>query len=234
MDRNRSVGELAIERPAWIEVFEQFGIDYCCRGADSLAAACEAAGCGIETVLAALQAGDGSSESTAEIAADASLRELIDHILDTHHVYLERELPRIETTLDKVLMVHGAKHPELRELSANFRALRAELEDHMAKEEQILFPMIQSLEASRDPRALHCGSMQGPITVMEHEHDAAGAALRRMRELTDGYTPPADACASFTGLYGGLAALERDLHRHIHKENNLLHPRAKLLEAELL
>jgi regulator of cell morphogenesis and NO signaling len=118
----------------------------------------------------------------------------------------------------KVVDVHRDKQPEtLPELLSVYLGLKAELEQHMAKEEQILFPMIQSGQ----------GSMAtGPISVMEHEHDSAGGALRRLRELTSGYEVPAEACNTWRALWHGLAALEESLHQHIHLENNILFPRA--------
>jgi regulator of cell morphogenesis and NO signaling len=105
---------------------------------------------------------------------------------------------------------------------------------HMMKEEQMLFPMIRQLEAAASAPSFHCGRLRNPITVMEHEHDDAGQALARLRGLSNGYTPPADACNTFRAWIQGLAELESDLHEHIHEENNILFPRAEALEARLL
>jgi regulator of cell morphogenesis and NO signaling len=132
-----------------------------------------------------------------------------------------------------VLAAHGAGHPELSALRDTLTGLRQELESHIFKEERVLFPLIGQLEAARAPFPIHCGTVENPIRVMEHEHDTAGLALRRIRELTGNHTAPADACTSFRALYAGLADLESDLHRHIHKENNILFPRAAALEAAL-
>lgn len=149
---------------------------------------------------------------------DAPLADLIDHILTTYHRPLDEELPRLESMARKVLSVHRDKDPErLEELVTVYAGLKLELEQHMAKEEQILFPMIKQGQ----------GSMaEGPVSVMQHEHESAATALRRLRELTNDYEVPAEACNTWRALWHGLAALEGSLHEHIHLENNILFPRA--------
>jgi regulator of cell morphogenesis and NO signaling len=128
--------------------------------------------------------------------------------------------------------VHGERHPELAEVLAVYRELRADLEPHLMKEERVLFPMIRELAVASELPSFHCGSLRNPITMMGLEHDRAGELLGRLRELTDGYATPVDGCASYTALYRGLAALEADTHLHVHKENNLLFLAA--VEAEQL
>jgi len=146
------------------------------------------------------------------------VNDLIDHILAAYHKPLTEELPRLEAMARKVIDVHRDKQPEmLPELLSVYVGLKVELEQHMAKEEQILFPMIKGGQ----------GAMaEGPISVMAHEHDSAGSALKRLRELTDGYQVPEEACNTWRALWHGLAALEEALHQHIHLENNILFPRA--------
>ncbi len=147
----------------------------------------------------------------------APVDDLIEHILAAYHLPLREELPRLESMARKVLGVHREKDPErLSELLSVYLGLKTELEQHMAKEEQILFPMIKQGQ----------GAMAGaPISVMEHEHDSAAMALRRLQELTDGYQAPAEACNTWRALWHGLGALEESLHQHIHLENNILFPR---------
>jgi regulator of cell morphogenesis and NO signaling len=106
-----------------------------------------------------------------------------------------------------------------------------ELWRHMFKEEEVLFPMIRQMEASGRPPLIHCGTVANPIRQMEIEHDDAGSALERLRELTDGFAPPEWACKTYRALLAGLAFLERDMHSHIHKENNVLFPSAVEMEA---
>jgi regulator of cell morphogenesis and NO signaling len=237
LDLNAHVADLAIERPGRIPVLEAFGLDYCCGGKRPLEQACRAAGLDPHEVAAALERGDRETDAAGEPDSvdwsEKTLAELIDDIVTRHHHLLRRELPRLTDLVARVREAHGDRHPELTKVGGQFAALRAELESHMAKEENILFPLIREMEATRDPAAGHCGSVANPIGVMEMEHDQAGEALQNLRTWTDGYRPPEDACPTYRALLSGLADLERDLHLHIHKENNLLHPRALELEGAL-
>ncbi|HCK68617.1 MAG TPA: iron-sulfur cluster repair di-iron protein, partial [Nitrospina sp.] len=137
-----------------------------------------------------------------------TLTELTEHLESTHHVYLKKTLPRLVALMDKVHQAHSPRHPELTRLQTVVENLRADLEPHLLKEEQILFPLIRQLEAA-----------QGPIRVMRSEHDGAGELLKEMRTLTNVYVVPKDGCQSFQLLYEGLKELEEDTHIHIHKEN---------------
>ncbi len=234
IDSTTTVGQLVAERPARARVFKQMGIDYCCGGKTPLRDACAAGGIDAQKVVDALNRVDAEATLTDETDwTRAPLADLLANILDTHHAYLRRELPQLTQIAAKVREAHMARHPELTEVQAVFNDLRAELETHMLKEEQVLFPLIQTMESDGAVAAAHCGSVQNPIRVMECEHDAAGAALLRLRTLTSGFTAPADACNTYRVLLSGLAELETDLHRHIHKENNILFPRAVELEAAL-
>jgi regulator of cell morphogenesis and NO signaling len=230
------VGALVAERLGRAQVFERLGIDYCCHGAASLGEACSERSLDLERVIAEIAESDKQAADegggTIDYAA-MSAGELAEDIVRTHHAFLRRELPRLSDLADKVLAAHGAGHPELADLRDTLTALRQELESHMFKEERVLFPLIGQLEAARGPFPIHCGTVENPIRVMEHEHETAGMALRRIRELTGDHMAPADACTSFKALYEGLAGLEADLHRHIHKENNILFPRAAALESAL-
>ncbi len=234
LDAQMTVGELVTERPSRSRVFEQLGIDYCCGGKVPLAQACAAKKLSVDQVLEQLQASDAQGTQVADTDwSQAPLSELIDHIVDTHHRYLRRELPRLSGLVAKIRDVHGERHPHLRDVASTFAGLQAELDAHMMKEERILFPMIKQMEQAESRPEFHCGSVGNPIAVMEDEHDSAGRALERMRTLTDGFQPPADACNTYRATLDGLHELETDLHQHIHKENNILFPRAQRREAEL-
>lgn len=161
---------------------------------------------------------------------DASLADLADHIVDTHHRFLDSELPRVTGLIEKVCRAHGKKHPDLAKVQETFQQLREHLEFHMTKEENILFPAIRRLEAGDRPVHFPFGSVNNPIRMMEHEHDDAGNLLRILRELTSGYRPPQDACPTYRVMLESLERIERDLHLHIHKENNILFPRAAACE----
>lgn len=234
IDSQTSLGQLVAERPGRARVLEEFGLDYCCGGKDTLGAACESRGISVETVAASLKAADSApaQEDTTDWTA-ASMTALCDHIEATHHAYLRKELPRITDLTHKVARAHGDNHPAVYVVRDTYARLRAELEAHMAKEEQILFPIIRQLDTAAGVPSFHCGSVANPIRVMEAEHEGAGQALATMSGATDGYTTPEDGCSTYRALMDALAELERDLHRHIHKENNILFPRAVAAEAQL-
>lgn len=237
LTRETPVGQIVAERIGRAPVLESYGLDYCCHGSTPLDEACALRGADVHAVLEALAASDARDEGDGGDQTDYSAMpagELADHIEATHHAYLKSELPRLSALIDTVVAAHGARHPELSDVRETFAALREELESHLMKEEQILFPIVRRLERSTESFAMHCGTVGNPIRVMEHEHESAGSALERLRTLTNDYRPPADGCASFRALSEGLARLEADMHRHIHKENNILFPRASALEAALV
>ena len=226
-----TVGQLVTERPARARIFESFGIDYCCGGKKPLAQAIRENDLDAHTVLRILDTFDEQSGIPAERDwSAATLTELADHIEQTHHAYLKRELPRLEFLVNKIANRHGPHRPQLVELAEVFRAFKAELESHMQKEEVVLFPICRQFEAANAPREFHCGSVQNPVAVMVREHDDAGDALKRMRELTDDYSVPDDACGTYRAAFDSLRELEFDMHRHVHKENSILFP--KVIELE--
>lgn len=226
LDMHMQIGQLVAERPARSRVFDHHGLDYCCGGKRTIEDACRRRGVDPDPVLADLEALDATVVPHDDPIAGMSMTELADHIEETHHTYLRSELPRLTRLVDKVTAVHGQAHAWLEEVRTVYAGLVAELEPHMMKEEQILFPMIREIEKSGTNSAVHCGTIENPIRVMEHEHDNAGEALARLRTLTDGFGIPEGACSSFRAMLDGLETLEADLHRHIHKENNVLFVRA--------
>ena len=212
------VGQIAAEYPLATRVFARHGIDFCCGGGKALGEVCTGLGLETSVVLTEIQNELAAPDRTETRWDQAPLGDLIEHILEAYHKSLKEELPRLEVMARKVVDVHRDKQPEsLPELLSVYLGLKTELEQHMAKEEQILFPMIRSGQGAMT---------QGPISVMEHEHDSAGDALKRLRELTNGYEVPQEACNTWRALWHGLAALEASLHQHIHLENNILFPRA--------
>lgn len=212
------IGDIATEYPLATRVFHRHGIDFCCGGGKALDEACAARGVDTQLVIEELRKELATEKTPPKRWDQEPLEDLITHILIAFHKPLAEELPRLAQMARKVNDTHGAKHPDMfPELLNVYLGLQAELQSHMAKEEQILFPMIQSGQ----------GAMAGgPISVMEHEHDSAGAALARLRTLTHDYEVPADACNTWRALWHGLQALEESLHEHIHLENNILFPRA--------
>jgi regulator of cell morphogenesis and NO signaling len=232
----KTVRELALEKPGAARVFERLGIDYCCGGKQTLEQACRAASLPVNEVLEALEVAHRSEPASAKDShwQAEPLSDLISHIKNTHHKYTREEISRLGPLFDKVCSVHGERHPELLELRATFKGLAQELTTHMMKEEMVLFPYMERMEESviqKEPiLPAPFGTVRNPVSMMEHEHDSAGDALRALRASSNGFVPPIDACDSYKNLYKALAEFEADLHQHIHLENNILFPRAIALE----
>jgi regulator of cell morphogenesis and NO signaling len=212
------VGEIATRYPLATRVFNRHNIDFCCGGGVALAAACEKRGLDTAAVLDELArtlAAPGAGE--AKRWDEAPVADLVRHIVDTFHTPLREELPRLESMTRKVHRVHYDKDPErLTALLESFLRLKAEVDEHMDEEEKTLFPEI--LAGAAGPSR--------PVAAFVHDHEVVGAELARIRELTDDFRVPAMACSTWNALWHGLAALETDLHEHIHLENNVLFPRA--------
>jgi regulator of cell morphogenesis and NO signaling len=229
-----TVANIAAAEPATIKVFQRHHIDFCCGGRIPLLEACADHDLDTDTLLAELLAVRAAADDPADWRR-AALKDLIAHIQARYHVPLRDELPRLSAMLDKVVQRHGDRLPDtLLPLQVTFESLQRELLEHMAREDAVLFPAVLALEASGAANAEATGWawIHQPIDVMGAEHEAAGAALARMRALTDGYAPPEGACPTFRGLYYGLSELERDMHLHVHLENHVLFPRAAQLARE--
>ena len=233
-----TVRQLAIEMPGATRVFEKLKIDYCCGGNQPLLEACANAGLTLQEVEQQLALSETAQTSPATGFSEMRLPDLVEHIVNKHHVFTRDELVRLEALALKVESVHGDNHPELRQVNVLFRRLGNDLKPHMFKEEQVLFPYIVQLERAstqtlKAPRA-QFGSVNNPVRMMMMEHDIAGELLRELRRTTNNYTVPADVCISYQTLYGALEAFEADLHQHIHLENNILFPGAVELEERLV
>ena len=227
-----TVGEIVATDFRAAGVFEQFGIDFCCGGRRSIAEACRTAAADPAAVHRALAALPPIDEPRTDDVTQWPLPRLIDHILSTHHAYVRSALPAIAQYLAKLVEVHGARHPELVRIAAAFDEMRRDLLQHMMKEEFVLFPYVRELALPASAGAIPSpfGTVENPIRMMEREHREAGDELRLIRELTNGFVPPADGCTTYRVCFAELAQFERDLHRHVHLENNVLFPKA--VEAE--
>jgi regulator of cell morphogenesis and NO signaling len=234
MNTMKTVREVAVELPGATRIFEKLGIDYCCGGGKALDEACLAAGVSADDVIALLEEA-GSTAAEARDWNAAPLSELVAHIVTRHHGFTREELVRVSNLLAKVCSVHGENHPELHRLHTVFQELKHELTSHMLKEEQVLFPYIENLETAvrrgEPVPTPFFGTVRNPVRMMMQEHDDAGQALRDLREVSSNYQVPADGCITFRTLYQALEEFERDLHQHIHLENDILFPRAAELEA---
>jgi regulator of cell morphogenesis and NO signaling len=231
----KTVRELALELPNATRVFEKLGIDYCCGGNRSLEHACREANLSPAHVIETLEQAAESVPAANHGWQGGMLADLVLHIKNTHHKYTREEIARLQPLLDKVCKVHGQNHPELLAIRVAFQALAAELTVHLMKEEMILFPYVirmeESVQQGEPNLPAPFGSVQNPVHAMMVEHDSAGQALRNMRDASHNYAVPADACFSYRTLYQALEAFERDLHQHIHLENNILFPRAVEMEG---
>lgn len=231
IDTSQTVREIVQQCPAAVPVFEALGIDYCCGGNRSLEDACDRKKIPLDQVFSnlmdALVARPAKDDSQWMIS---SLSRLADHIVEQHHTYARRELTRLTALAEKVFLRHGDKHPELGRIRDLVNAIASEMSTHMIKEEQILFPRLKSIEdaasSGQTPAPAFFGSLINPIRHMMEDHDDTGELLQNIRSLTNDYPPPMGACMSYQALYRGLSDLERDLHQHIHLENNILFPRA--------
>ncbi|GAB1354227.1 iron-sulfur cluster repair di-iron protein [Erysipelotrichia bacterium] len=229
---NQSVGEIVAINPSLWKLFEHYHIDYCCHGDKPLAEACREKGLDPEAILTEIENLPAGKDQVQTELLKMTLTELANHIEQTHHVYLYRELPELVSLAGRVSETHGAKDQRLHQVAQGISSLQAEIMNHLAKEEQILFPMIRELEASNSLPSFHCGSVGNPIRQMLTEHDDASELLQNLRRLTDNYQSPEWACRSMQTLFTQLQDLEHDLHRHIHKENTILFPASIALEEQ--
>ena len=234
----KTVREIALEMPITTRVFEQFKIDYCCGGRKPFLEACHSAGADPETVLQKIEnVIEAGNLGELEWLKTTSLSDLIDYICEKHHTFTRIEIENLSPLMAKVASRHGENHPELFELEMVFRELCDDLSPHLVKEEKVLFPYIKQLEqAAVNSGAMnfpHFGTVRNPVGMMMMEHDTAGDLLRKMREISMEYKLPEGVCPSYTALYNRLEAFEKDLHQHIHLENNLLFPRAVELEQKI-
>lgn len=237
VNENKTVRELAGKHPQCRQVFERFGVDSCCGGGRSLREAAADKGVPIEELLGVLER---ALKTPPQAVCERDwyqtpVSELAGHIERRHHTFTKQQVLRLGPVLAKVLEAHGPKHGDrLGRLQQVFEMFGIEIQEHMFKEEHILFPWIRRLEdfaQGKGPKPMsHCCRIDSPIRQMEYEHESTAKALHRMREVTADYAPPEDTCNTVADLYKSLEALEADLHEHIHLENNILFPRTVALD----
>ncbi|MBE2218108.1 MAG: iron-sulfur cluster repair di-iron protein [Ignavibacteria bacterium] len=236
VQKENKIGETVAKNFRASKVFESYGLDFCCGGKKSIEAACSEKKIDTGKVLADL----AMIQDINDINAHYQNWEpdfLVEYIINNHHTYVTNSISTIEHHLQKVVNAHGERHPETAQVQVCFTDLKNELLDHMAKEEKMLFPYIKkmcfALKNTLEIPAAPFGTVENPIKMMEAEHDNAGIVMKEISTLTDSYTPPADACATFRVLYNELQEFENDLHMHVHLENNILFPKALLLEKKM-
>lgn len=222
-----SIGEIVAARPQTARIFELVGIDYCCGGKTPLGEAAASKGVDAVQLLGSLSVVGAQPQEGASVDwQTAEIEELLEHIVATHHTWLRQELPRLVATTQTVLRVHGDTHSELPEVMSTLDEVRDALLPHLDDEEQRIFPAVRELVAGKPP-----ADVSEQLDEMLSDHDALGDALHRLRALTNGFAPPADACTKYREMLSGLAELERDMHTHVHLENNVLLPRVKAMLA---
>ncbi len=225
-----TIAALAAASPATIRVFQRHGIDFCCGGKRPLSEVCAEKGLDLAGLAAELESAAAERSGEPDWTR-VRLGTLVAHILVSYHEALREELPRLQAMADKVARVHGDHHPQTIAVRRVLAGFVADLERHMVAEEDEVFPRILELERRAGERRDHGTALAARLAELGREHEAAGGALTELRDLTEGYTPPPQACNTFRGLYWGLGELERTMHRHVHLENNILFPRALALES---
>lgn len=233
-----TIGEYVAKDFRTAAIFSKYGIDFCCKGNRTIDVACHKKDINANELIEQLDIVLNTKNDSGIDFKSWPLDLLADYIEKTHHRYVEEKIPVLLQFLDKLCKVHGANHPELFEINELFIGCAGELTQHMKKEELILFPFIKKMVATRsNNEALqqpHFGTVDNPIAMMMHEHDAEGERFRKIEILTNNYTPPVDACNTYRVTFDMLADFEQDLHKHIHLENNILFPKAALLEKTLI
>ncbi|MDI1233137.1 MAG: iron-sulfur cluster repair di-iron protein [bacterium] len=237
IQENQIIGKLVAKDYRSASVFKKHGIDFCCQGNRTISDACTKQHINPQTVLNDLEQAMQFQTDQTTIFTAWPLDLLADYIEKKHHRFVVEKSMEIKPYLDKICTVHGARHPELFEISKEFNAAAAELAEHMKKEELNIFPFVRQLVKAKyeglKMEASHFGSIQNPIQIMMNEHTIEGDRFKLIVDLSNNYTPPADACNTYKVTFALLKDFEEDLHLHIHLENNILFPKSIDLEKEL-
>lgn len=228
------VGKIVANNYKTSAVFTSHNIDFCCGGGITLEEACKNKNQNLEEVIHELE----ETFKTKDVFnwKEMKLDKLIDMIIEVHHGYVSATIPALRLYLEKLCRVHGGRHPELFEIRTLFEEGAVKLQNHMSKEEMILFPYIKAMvQSKRNGFPLskpHFQDINNPIHMMESEHEDEGERYRRISQLSGGYDCPPDGCQTFRVTYALLQEFEEDLHKHIHLENNILFPKAQQLFQE--
>ncbi|WP_337964904.1 iron-sulfur cluster repair di-iron protein [uncultured Flavobacterium sp.] len=234
--KNKTVGSFVAQDFRTAAVFTKYQIDFCCKGNRTIDEVCEKqeidADILLQNVYDVLQSERGNTIDFNSWPLDL----LVDYIEKTHHRYVEDKTGVLVKFLDKLCSVHGGSHPELFKINELFTAGAGELSQHMKKEELMLFPFIKRMVKTKESNGVlsqpSFGTVSNPIAMMMQEHDNEGDRFREIALLTNDYTPPSDGCTTYKVTFAMLKEFEEDLHKHIHLENNILFPKAVILEAE--
>lgn len=235
---NQKIGEIVAADFRKAEVFKKYHIDYCCGGKKTLGQACAEKGLNSQELMAELEQIDATETLPSQNNRFWDLSFLCDYIVNTHHNYVRSSIRFLLDETEKVASNHGARHPELMEISAVFKETATELLEHMLREEQVLFPYIRMLNNAVHQEGNYLNppfhSIRMPVERMELDHESAAASMERIRSLSDNYSIPDDACMSYRVCYARLKEFEEDLYAHVHLENNVLFPKAAEMESYFL
>lgn len=233
----KQIGEFVKEDFRTAAVFSSYGIDFCCKGDRTVEEVCAKKNIDSNTLMDELDRVLANHSDQSIDYKSWPLDLLAEYVEKKHHRYVEEKTPVLRQFLDKLCKVHGERHRELFEINTLFIASTKELASHMKKEELILFPFIKRMvKAKIDGTKVESpqfGTVENPIAMMKHEHENEGERFEQIAKLTDNYTPPADACNTYKVAFAMLEEFEKDLHLHIHLENNILFPGAIKLEHSL-
>ena len=236
--REKTVGQIVAEDYRTAQVFKNHKIDFCCKGNRSVAEVAEKHELDINELLTQLEAVQRQNSDDTTDFKSFPLDLLADYIEKKHHRYVETTIPVLKQYLSKLCKVHGKRHPELFDINEHFNTSAGELAIHMKNEELLLFPWVRKMvkaEQQKEPLDRpHFGTVKNPIAKMMQEHDNEGERFRIITELTNDYMPPPDACNTYRVGFSLLKEFEEDLHRHIHLENNILFPKAEILEQKFV
>ena len=222
----QTVASIALLNHSYIPVLEKYSLDFCCRGKKTLVEACIEKNLAIATVVNEMMHSVKTTHPQMPFT-EMSAEQLISYILIHHHYYVKRNIPIIYSHIEKVVSKHGNHYPIMQKVLNLFTKVIEELQPHMEKEEKILFPRIKEMACRIEQHqisSLNPELINIPIQMMETEHDNAGQILFEIRNLTNNYTPPEDACTTHIVCLQELKAFEEDLHQHVHLENNILFP----------
>lgn len=231
------IGDLVAHDYRAASVFKKNKIDFCCNGNRSIEDACTKKGLDTEQIVKDLNNTNNAGTSNQTDYTSWPLDLLADYVEKKHHRYVREKIQEITPFLHKIVRVHGDRHPELLEVAQLFGESAEDLTDHMVKEESILFPHIRRMVESKHsntPVSAPFGTVQNPIKMMMAEHDNEGERFRKIAELTNDYTMPADGCTTYRVTFAMLKEFEDDLHLHIHLENNILFPKSIELEEQFV
>ncbi|OUR92320.1 iron-sulfur cluster repair di-iron protein [Flavobacteriales bacterium 34_180_T64] len=232
----KQIGEYVAEDYRTAAVFNKYGIDFCCRGHRTVEEVCDKNGINPNDLLDRLNRVLNDTSNPTIDYKSWPLDLLIDYIEKKHHRYVEEKIPVLLQFLNKLCRVHGERHPELHKINELFTGSSSDLASHMKKEELILFPFIKNMVNATlgdgSVKAPNFGTVENPIAMMKDEHDNEGVRFREIAKLTNNYTPPADACNTYKVTFAMLEEFEKDLHTHIHIENNILFPESIKLELQ--